>query len=170
VREAAAWNWLDAEVLEWRVRAGLDSYFLEQITAVRQAIEPQGAALAARNRTRDDIANLRRCLQAMRAAEGDIARFSAADLAYHLAIGAASGNPLVRSFGAVIKVALKGFMAMSNASVKQAEKGHAGSTDRHAAILAAIEARDEDKARGAMLRVIEGGRTHAGRKLRGKSR
>jgi DNA-binding FadR family transcriptional regulator len=170
VREAAAWNWLDAEVLEWRVRAGLDNDFLEQITAVRQAIEPEGAALAARNRSKDDIAALRRCLQAMRAAEGDITRFSEADLAYHLAIGAASGNPLVRSFGAVIKVALKGFMAMSNASVKQAEKGHAGSTDRHAAILAAIEARDEGRARAAMLRVIEGGRTHAGRKLRVKSR
>lgn len=170
VREAAAWNWLDAEVLEWRVRAGLDNDFLEQITAVRKAIEPEGAALAARNRSKDDIAVLRRCLQAMRAAEGDIARFSEADLAYHLAIGAASGNPLVRSFGAVIKVALKGFMAMSNASVKQAEKGHAGSTDRHAAILSAIEIRDEGRARTAMLRVIEGGRTHAGRKLRGKSR
>ncbi len=34
VRGAAAWNWLDAEVLEWRVRAGLDGDFLEQITAV----------------------------------------------------------------------------------------------------------------------------------------
>jgi DNA-binding FadR family transcriptional regulator len=170
VRESAAWNWLDTEVLEWRVRAGLDRGFLEQIVAVRKAIEPAGAALAARHRTREDIARMRGCIRAMRAAEGDNHRFSEADLAYHLAIGAASGNPLVRSFGAVIKVALKGFMAMSNASVKQAEKGHAGSTERHAAILAAIEARDEEAASAAMLRVIEGGSTHAGRKLRIKSR
>jgi DNA-binding FadR family transcriptional regulator len=170
VRDPAAWNWLDAEVLEWRVRAGLDADFLEQITAVRKAIEPAGARLAARNRNRQDISRLRACIAAMRAAEGDNRGFSEADLAYHLAIGAASGNPLVRSFGAVIKVALRGFMAMSNASVKQAERGHAGSTGRHAAILAAIEARDEEGAHAAMLRVIEGGRTHAGRKLRGKLR
>lgn len=170
VREPAAWNWLDAEVLEWRVQAGLTQDFLEQIIAVRRAIEPAGAALAARHRSRADIALLRRCLAAMRAAEGDSRSFSEADLAYHLAIGAASGNPLVRSFGAVIKVALRGFMAMSNESIKQAEKGHAGSTDRHAAILAAIEAGDAAGAEAAMLKVIEGGRTHAGRKLRGKTR
>ena len=170
VRPASAWNWLDTDVLEWRVRAGLTQDFLEQIIAVRRAIEPAGAALAARNRTRQDITRLRACIAAMREAEGDDLRFPQADLAYHLAIGEASGNPLVNSFGAVTKVALHGFMKMSNASVKQVEKGHAGSTDRHAAILAAIEARDEEGARSAMLKVIEVGLTHAGRRLRAKSR
>jgi DNA-binding FadR family transcriptional regulator len=170
VRDPSAWNWLDAEVLEWRVRAGMTREFLDQITAVREAIEPAAAALAARHRTRQDLARLQACIAAMRAAEGDNRRFSEADLAYHLAIAQASGNPLVHSFGAVIKVALRGFLEMSAAGVKQAEKSHAGSTGRHAAILAAITARDEEKARGAMLKVIEGGRTHAGRRLRTKSR
>jgi DNA-binding FadR family transcriptional regulator len=84
----------------------------------------------------------------------------------HLAIGRASGNPLVGSFGAVIKVALGGLIALSAAGVKELEKGHGGSTSRHAALVEAIAARDEDGARAAMLRVIARGRKHAGRGLR----
>jgi len=166
VTEASSWNWLDADVLDWRSRAGLDRAFLEQITEMRQAVEPMGAMLAARNRTRQDIVRLRTCLAAMREAEGDDRRFPEADLAYHLAIGDASGNPLMRSFGAVIRAALGGLIAMSNASVKaNTGRGHAGSTDNHAAILVAIEARDEEGARDAMLRVIARGLRHAGRRL-----
>jgi DNA-binding FadR family transcriptional regulator len=167
VQDPSHWNWLDADVLDWRVRMGLDRAFLEQITEVRSSVEPMAAALAARNRTRADIARLRACIAEMREAEGDDHRYPEADLAYHLAIGRASGNPLVRSFGAVIKVALGGLIAMSNASVKASGgKGHGGSTDRHSAILEAIEARNEDAARAAMLRVIARGRRHAGRKAR----
>lgn len=164
----SVWNWLDAEVLEWRVQAGLDHAFLEQIVAVRAAIEPAAAALAARHRTAHALAQLRACLEAMRAAEGDNRRYAEADLAFHLALGLASGNPLVGSFGSVIKVALKGFMNLSAASLKEVEKGHGGSTARHAAIVDAIAAHDEEGARAAMLRVIAGGQKHAGRRLSGK--
>ena len=166
VLDPSHWNWLDAEVLEWRVQAGLDHAFLEQIVAVRIAIEPAAAALAARHRTARALTQLRACIEAMRAAEGDNRRYAEADLAFHLALGQASGNPLVGSFGAVIKVALKGFMALSAASLKEVEKGHGGSTGRHAAIVEAIAAHDEDGARAAMLKVIAGGQKHAGRRLR----
>ena len=168
VRDAAAWNWLDAEVLEWRVRAGLDRAFLEQIAAVRSAIEPAAAALAAQHRTSKDLAQLRACIAAMRAAEGDTARYAEADVAFHLALGRASGNPLVGSFGPVIKVALRGLIALSAAGVKEMESGHGGSTRRHAAIVEAIAARDESRARAAMQAVIARGSKHAGRRLRGK--
>jgi DNA-binding FadR family transcriptional regulator len=168
VLDPSHWNWLDAEVLEWRVQAGLDHAFLEQIVAVRLAIEPAAAALAARHRTAKALAQLRACVDAMRAVEGDNRRYAEADLAFHLALGQASGNPLVGSFGAVIKVALRGFMALSAASLKEVEKGHGGSTARHAVIVEAIGARDEEAARAAMLRVIAGGQKHAGRRLPGK--
>jgi DNA-binding FadR family transcriptional regulator len=167
VQDPSHWNWLDAEVLDWRVRMGMDRAFLEQITEVRLAVEPMAAALAARHRSRADLVRLRGCIEKMRAAEGDDRLFPEADLAYHLAIAQASGNPLVRSFGAVIKMALGGLIAMSNASVKASTgKGHAGSTDRHAAILTAIAARNEAAASAAMLRVIVRGRRHAGRKAK----
>lgn len=165
VLDPATWNWLDAEVLEWRVQAGLDRDFLEQIVAVRQAIEPAAAALAAQHRGAKDLARLRACLEAMTAAEGDNRRYAEADLAFHVAIAQASGNPLVGSFAAVIKVALKGFMNLSAASVQEIEKGHGGATVRHSAIIEAIAARDPEGARAAMLKVIAGGQKHAGRRL-----
>lgn len=75
VLDPSHWNWLDAEVLEWRVQAGLDHAFLEQIVAVRTAIEPAAAALAARHRTTRALAQLRACIEAMREAEaGDVRR------------------------------------------------------------------------------------------------
>jgi DNA-binding FadR family transcriptional regulator len=107
-------------------------------------------------------------MEMMRRAEGDTPRFAEADLAFHLAVGQASGNLLVGSFGPVIRAALKGLFALSAASLKQVEKGHAGSSGRHAAIVTAIATRDEDGARAAMLRVIAGGQKHAGRSLRDK--
>jgi DNA-binding FadR family transcriptional regulator len=165
VLDPANWNWLDAEVLEWRVQAGLDSDFLDQIVAVRNAIEPAAAALAARHRTAKDLAQLRACMAEMVAAEGDDRRYVEADLAFHLAIGRASGNPLVGSFGAVIKVALKGMLTLSAAGVKETEKSRGGSTTRHAAIIEAIAARDADGARAAMQHVIDRGQHHAGRRL-----
>jgi len=167
VRDRAAWNWLDAEVLEWRVRAGLDRDFLDQIAAVRSAIEPAAAALAARHRTTRDLAQLRACIAAMRAAEGDTTRYAEADVAFHLALGRASGNPLVASFAPLIKVALGGLIALSAAGVKEMESGHSGSTRRHTAIVEAIAARDESGARAAMQGVVERGSKHAGRRLRG---
>ncbi len=168
VRDAAAWNWLDAEVLEWRMQAGLTREFLEQIVAVRSAVEPAAAALAARHRKAADLARLRACIAAMHAAEGDTRRYAEADVAFHLALGHASGNPLVGAFGPLIKVALGGLIALSAAGVKQAEKGHGGSTTRHAAIVEAVAARDEDGARAAMQSVIDRGSKHAGRRLGGK--
>lgn len=167
VLDSATWNWLDADVLEWRVRAGLDRDFLAQVTELRQAVEPAAAALAARHRTARDVARLRACLEAMKAAEGDNLRFAEADLAFHLAVGQASGNPLVGSFAAVVKVALKGFLALSAASVKETEKTRRGTLSRHAAIVSAIERRNEKAAAAAMLLVIARGRKHAGRRLAG---
>ena len=168
VLDPATWNWLDAEVLEWRVQAGLDRAFLDQIVAVREAVEPAAAALAARHRTAKDLARLRACMAEMAAAEGDDRRYVEADLAFHLAIGRASGNPLVGSFGAVIKVALKGMLTLSAAGVKETEKSRSGSTARHAAIIEAIAARDVEGARAAMQHVIDRGQKHAGRRLGGK--
>jgi DNA-binding FadR family transcriptional regulator len=166
VLDPASWNWLDADVLEWRVQAGLDRSFLAQVTELRQAVEPAAACLAARHRTAKDLARLRAALETMKAAEGDNRRFAEADMAFHLAVGQASGNPLVGSFAAVIKVALKGLLTLSAASVKETEKSRGGTISRHAAIVEAIAARDEDAARATMQLVIDRGQKHAGRRLR----
>ena len=162
------WNWLDPDVLAWRASLGLDVAFLNQIGEVRLAVEPLSAALAARNAGRQDRQQIKTALRQMHDAGGDHRKFADADLAFHVAIGQASGNPFFRSFTAVIQVALSGILAKTSVGVIADEKTHARSTARHEKVLAAIEAGDEDDARKAMVRVIEEGLKHSGARRRAR--
>ncbi|HEY0266523.1 MAG TPA: FadR/GntR family transcriptional regulator [Rhizomicrobium sp.] len=168
VLDSAHWNWLDPQVLEWRGKLGLDQAFLDHITEVRLAVEPAAARLAARHRSRQDLAQMRATLNAMREAEGNHHKFSQADLAFHAAVSAASGNPLFRSFISATEVALFGFLRMISVGVIADEKTHARSAARHAKIADAIEARNEDAATRAMIRVVEEGFRHARGSATGK--
>jgi GntR family transcriptional regulator, galactonate operon transcriptional repressor len=75
VPDSFHWNWLDPEVLAWRVKLGVDASLVTHITEVRLAVEPVAAALVARYRTRAQLANLRAALKYMREAEGNPHRF-----------------------------------------------------------------------------------------------
>ena len=111
--------------------------------------------------TSNDDDRLRACIQAMRDCEGDTQRYSEADVAFHVTVAEISGNPLLRSFNAVITVALRGLMNQTARGVKAAEKNHAGTTGRHEKLVKAIEKRDEIAAAQAMLKVIAGGQRFA---------
>ncbi|HEX4028221.1 MAG TPA: FCD domain-containing protein [Rhizomicrobium sp.] len=161
VQDSSHWNWLDPQVLEWRGKVGLDQAFLDHITQVRLAVEPAAARLAARHRSRQDLAALQAALQAMHDAEGNHRTFSEADLAFHIAVSAASGNPMFRSLTAATEMVLFGFLHVISHGVIAEERTHARSTARHGKILEAIEARDEEGASLATIRVIEQGRKHA---------
>jgi DNA-binding FadR family transcriptional regulator len=161
VADPSSWNWLDPEVLGWRMRLGLDREFLGQIADVRRAVEPAAAALAARHHTRKDLAGLRAAAAAMHAAEGNYRHFADADLAFHVAIGMISRNPLFRSLTAVIEVALSGILDMTSVGAFAEEKTHGRSAARHEKIVDAIEAGDEQSAAKAMMRVIDEGLRHA---------
>ena len=60
VRERAAWNMFDADVLAWHLDAGIDQRFLRDLADIRLAVEPRAAALAAERRSDADIAHLYR--------------------------------------------------------------------------------------------------------------
>lgn len=154
VLDPSHWNWFDPEVLAWRVRLGLDAAFLAQLAEMRRAVEPAGAALAARHRTADQLAAMRAALAAMAAAGNDRRRFADADLALHIAISAASGNPLFRSFAGVVETALAVSFTISSPADPDAL---AANVARHRAIVDAIEAGDGEGAAAAMLSVIDEG-------------
>lgn len=153
VLAASHWNWFDPEVLTWRVRLGMDRAFLDQLAEMRRAVEPAGAALAARNRTREHVAALRAALDAMAQAGGDRRAFAQADCDFHIAVSAASANPLFRSFAGVVETVLEASFSLS--SPDRAEV--AATVARHAAIADAIEAGDGSAAAQAMLSVIDEG-------------
>jgi len=60
----------------------------------RMLFEAGMVRLAAQNAKARDIASLRTALDRQRAAGGDVAQFVAADIAFHNAIAAVSGNPI----------------------------------------------------------------------------
>ena len=153
VREALFWNYFDADVLAWRLRLGLDDEFRMTLTEVRRAVEPAAAALAAQRRRPEDLARLRECLQQIGRTGQSRQSFAAADLDFHLAIGSASGNPLIRSIAGVIETALVASFTYS--SPVDDPTDHAASVKGHAAVVDAIEAGDAPGAAQSILAVID---------------
>jgi DNA-binding FadR family transcriptional regulator len=153
VRDPLHWNYFDIDVLVWRVRIGLDDDFMRSLTEIRRALEPAAAALAAQRRTPSDIAHLREYVQEMGRSGHSRQSFAEADLDFHLAIGIASGNPMLRSIASVVEAALGA--SFSHSSPVDDASDHEVTVNSHAAIVDAIEARDEQAAAAAMLKVID---------------
>jgi DNA-binding FadR family transcriptional regulator len=81
--------------------------------------------------------------------------FAEADLQFHLAVGAASKNPLIRSMAGVIEAALLASFSLS--SPLEGRERQQESADEHEQIVHAIVARDPVAAAAAMLKVIDVG-------------
>jgi DNA-binding FadR family transcriptional regulator len=155
VLDPVHWNYFDADLLSWKVGLGLDQEFRQSLTEIRRAVEPAAAALAARRAGQAEIADLRRALTAMAQTGHSPHSFAEADLEFHLAIGAASGNPLMRSIAAVIETALiAAFQLSSPANDRRLQEI---TVVGHTAIVDAIERGNAAGAAAAMLAVIDEG-------------
>ena len=155
VRGRSAWNMFDVDVLAWHLDVGIDRRFLTDLAEIRLAVEPQAAALAAARRTDADIVELHRSMGLMRNERPDSTAFADADLALHIAVANASGNPFMRSIGAVIEAALRASFLRS-APVEPED--HATVLLWHQRIVDAIVDQDADAAAAAMTAVIHNGR------------
>jgi len=146
------WRLFDADVLVWHSEAGLDSRFFESLSELRLAIEPAAAALAAARHTDKDVKTLQDCVSKMSKAETN-SDFVESDLAFHLAVASASGNPFMQSISALIEVALVSSLTFSSpvSNPPLFEK----SIHDHQAIADAIASGDQDSARDRMRLVIE---------------
>jgi|HigsolmetaAR205D_1030408.scaffolds.fasta_scaffold00098_26 DNA-binding FadR family transcriptional regulator len=167
VLNSSNWNFFDAELLAWRAEIGMDAQLRRSLTEIRRAVEPAAAALAAERRSRAEIARLRDCVRRMAASDDDAQSFAKADLEFHLMIGVASGNPLMRSLAAVIEAAL---VASFRENVPLAGDDLAETARGHDAIVDAIEARDPAAASAAMLRVIDMGQARIGNRVRARAK
>lgn len=155
VLDPSHWNMFDSDVLSWKVGLGFDEGFRRDVAEIRLAIEPEAAALAAQRATTEDIAMLRDRVEDMRNAKESRRAFAEADLAFHQAIGAASGNALMRGISGVIETALVASFTLSSAVDDPQE--HKKNVGFHEAIVDAIEARDPDRAADAMRKTIDYG-------------
>ncbi|MCU6453746.1 FCD domain-containing protein [Sphingomonas sp. A2-49] len=148
------WAWFDVDLLSWRVRVGLDAAFMDQLTQMRRAVEPAAAALAAERASPAQIDEMRAALDAMAAAGVNRHAFAQADLRFHVALGAASGNPLFRSFASVVETALDASLSLT---APPGADTIATIVRRHRDVADAVAAGDAAGAARAMLTVIDEG-------------
>lgn len=152
-----SWNMLDADVIDWRLRDGIDAEFVTQLADMRQAMEPAMAALAARHASSEEIVALYAI--SARFDDPDHTRESIArvDLEFHLTIARMSRNPFMRSASSLIEAALAVSFQISSPALSR--EGIARCANDHLKIAHAIASRNEEKARSTMKHVIDEGVT-----------
>jgi GntR family transcriptional repressor for pyruvate dehydrogenase complex len=115
------------------------------IIETRFAMESRTAMLCAQRASADDLQNLQRLVAEMqqcleKGGEG----FVEADVEFHLAIAAASGNPILGEFMSLIRVPVLHLMyALKSRGIEQSQS-------EHLRILEALNERNPAKARHAM--------------------
>jgi GntR family transcriptional repressor for pyruvate dehydrogenase complex len=122
-----------------------------QLFEVRRMLEAEAAALAAKRRTRSDVATLRRETAAMERGLDSADDYIAADIRYHLAIAAATRNPLLLH----LMEAIRGRLTEMFGTVYRYPGGPEQSVAQHREIGAAIEARDSERARRLITEHVE---------------
>lgn len=157
VLDSTHWNYFDADVLGWKVDQGLDFAFLSDLAEVRLAIGAAAARAAAVRRSAQDIADMRLCLAALEAADGDETAFADADLAFRQAIARASGNRLMGSLSGVIETTLAASFQMQQVA------GRGSAAAAHARLVDAIEDGDGEQSARAMRDIIGEGFARAGK-------
>lgn len=149
VQPPSSWNLFDADVLRWLLDRKFSVELLRHFSELRVAIEPEAAALAAMHCNETDLATIRVGLARMEA--GSLGKDDPleADIAFHVAILQASGNPFYSQLRSVVATALRSSIRFTNRI-----KGHTANIADHASVADAIASRKPDEARAAMRRII----------------
>ncbi|HLK44237.1 MAG TPA: FadR/GntR family transcriptional regulator [Thermoleophilia bacterium] len=147
INDAEDWDLLDPVVLAASIRHDAERAILEDLIDVRRALEGHMAGQAALNADEAHLERLRAALDRLYAEVDDPARFLRADLDFHYAIMAASGNRLGRAVIQTINA--QAFHSLRYIGVPTVADCQ-DSNVQHRAIFDRIEAKDEQGAAQAM--------------------
>lgn len=149
VEPESQWNLFDPDVLRWLLERKFSLDLLRKFTEMRLAIEPAAAALAATQANAAAVMQIQQGLAHMRAAQqgGDDPLTS--DIAFHVAILDATGNPFFAHLRELVATALRISIRFTNRIA-----GHTASIEDHEKVLRAIEAHDAERASVAMRELI----------------
>lgn len=145
------WNILDGQVLEWIGPRIFELDLLSSVLEARRAIEPFAAEYAAQRATVQEIAEIERAWQTMRDAEGDVARFTEADVAFHAGLLRASHNRVFMQLAGIIQAALQFSLHASN----EAADARGEAVDIHKDLIEALRLRDGPTARDCSRRMLD---------------
>jgi GntR family transcriptional regulator, transcriptional repressor for pyruvate dehydrogenase complex len=128
-----------------------DTRLYDDLLEVRFSIEVQAAELAAERATPERIKQLREAFKASEAALGEFEQLARADVAFHDAIFAATGNQVLAFIGAGFQSLLVEARRLTYAgSLYRGETAEVALED-HRRILAAIERKDPAQAKQTMI-------------------
>ena len=143
-------------LVEMRPRVGafvrpMTKHDVEDLFAVRMALEPLAASLAAVNRNEDQLAELARLVDAERSAlvTGDDRRGSLVNADFHLEILRASGNELLFAIMAPVQSRIQRLFRRTITSMSEQL------SDDHSEMLNALRAQDADQAAAVARRHVE---------------
>ncbi|MGW0788091.1 FadR/GntR family transcriptional regulator [Streptomyces sp. NPDC002911] len=143
------WNFLDADVIRWRVASGNGAKLLGDLAEVRAIIEPAVARHAAGRRSERDLGALEEALAAMSTAQGDADVAAAADTAFHRALFLATGNDLLARFDLLLEPGLR-----ERDRLVHTHRQDDDPVPSHRAVLDAVRDRDEEGAHTAMMELL----------------
>jgi DNA-binding FadR family transcriptional regulator len=149
VQPPSQWSVFDADVLRWMLERKFSLDLLRHFNELRVAIEPQAAALAAKAEAGPAHEAIEAGLQRMEAAERGEDDVLESDIAFHIAVLEASTNPFFLQFRDMVATALRTSIRFTNRF-----KGRAADVAAHRAVFTAIQRRDPEAARAAMIAII----------------
>jgi DNA-binding FadR family transcriptional regulator len=143
------WNFLDPQLLEWVTGLGNNEDVYKEFLALRRAIEPAAAALAAINATAEQRIMLSATFQEMDdlTKNFDAARWVEVDMQFHRLVFLSSGNSFYLPFANILATMFKSFIGHSS------EKGGT-CLKQHREIYTAIMAGDAEKAKQANIDLL----------------
>lgn len=147
VSERAAWRDLSHEILTARIENGAIDDILGEGLELRRVIETEAAALAAERATEDDLAFMRRQLDALEGSSRDPQAYSTCDIAFHDAVLRATHN---RLFLQLIDSMREMLVFVRRVSITASADRIPTSLEGHRSIFAAIAGRLPEEARKAM--------------------
>ena len=128
-----------------------------QVVELRRVLEGEIAALAAERSTRVQQGGLKRALKAIDTAMAAGHDGVEEDMAFHRAIGEATGNPQFSRLLAFLEQYLLEAMRVTKGNEARREDFMRQVREEHCAIVAAIEARDSVRARTAAVEHLHNG-------------
>lgn len=164
VRPRSEWRLLDPDVMQWRIAGGDTEGLLGDLLALRLVLEPgvaHQATLAAGEAHRNAVAAAwAEKVRVIEETGGNPAErrdaFISSDLAFHRALIAAVGSPLLDQLFTVIEAALELLidLQMRAKGYQDGVIGMDESHEMHQAVFDAFIARDADGASEAMRRLV----------------
>ncbi len=144
------WNVLDPEMLAWMFAGEPEPAFVRDLFELRSVIEPAAAELAARRRTKEQLAAMTQALEEMERNGLASPAGRLADQQFHNAILAATHNDALAALSSSVGAAV-GWTTMFKQRKRTAPRDP---LPDHQAVCRAIAARDTAAARDAMMELL----------------